>query len=83
MLFCWGVPAPPAGLDADPRDMDHRSSKLAAGFDCDCEAMPGDVVVARGGGDVGDMTPAWAGTRGAPMGGGEAIMGRIMFCIGF
>ncbi len=82
MLFCCEAPGPPTGLLADPRDIDHKSSKLAAGFCCCCEPTPGDVVVARGGGDVGDMT-AWLGMRGAPIGGGLAIIGRIMFCIGF
>lgn len=85
MLFCEPLAATvfPAPPEAEPRDMDHRSSKLAAGFCC-CAPAPGDVVDARRGGDAGDMVPpeVEVGTSGAPIGGGEAIMGRIMFCMG-
>ena len=96
MLFCCCAAgaALPAGLpDVELSDIDHKSSKLAAGFCCCCcccgaaPVNPDEVVGARPGGGVGAIT-GWFGTRGAPPimeGGGEAIMGRIMpaFCIAF
>ena len=88
MLFCGAPPRlpPAAGFAAPaPSDMDQRSSKFADAFGC----APGDAVVVRAGGDIGDMTPRF-GMRGAPIGvfiigGGDATMGFIMFigvCIG-
>ena len=87
MLFCAPMPTPPAAglLVPAPRDIDQRSSKFADAFGC----APGDAVVVRAGGDIGDMTPRF-GMSGAPIGvfiigGGDATMGFIMFigvCIG-
>ena len=84
ILFCWDAPDVLLllAVEEEPRDIDHRSSKLVAdGFCVEFDAA-GEATFERGGGEVGVIVGI-RGTCGAIIGGGDAIIGgRIVLCIG-
>ena len=77
-------------VEEEPRDIDHKSSKLVADGFCVGFDATGEVTFERGGGEVGVIVGI-RGACGAIIGGGDAIIGggeaiiggRIVLCIGF